>query len=70
MANIAAVADSSPVTTAGGSASAPRRARMAAMSPDSRAAADGPGSLLNQWGHPVERLTPNHDVPNLRADAD
>ena len=28
------------------------------------ASVDGPGSLLNYQGHPVERLTPDRDVTN------
>jgi hypothetical protein len=43
---------------------------LACKRPNLGAAADGPGSLLNQWGHPTERLTPHRDVTNLRGDAD
>jgi hypothetical protein len=34
------------------------------------AAVDGPGSLLNYQGHPVERLTPDRDVTNPDAGAE
>jgi hypothetical protein len=34
------------------------------------AAVDGPGSLLNYQGHPVERLTPDRGVTNRDTDAD
>lgn len=33
------------------------------------AAIDGPGSLLNYQGHPVERLTPDRNVTNPSTDA-
>ena len=30
---------------------------------------NGPGSLLNYQGHPLDRLTPNRDVTNPSTDA-
>jgi len=33
------------------------------------AAVDGPGSLLNYQGHPLDRLTPDRDVTNPSTDA-
>jgi hypothetical protein len=58
----------SPTSTPPPSSSSSRVVPRESRSPNG-AAVDGPGSLLNYQGHPVDRLTPGRDVTNPGPDA-